>query len=213
MRIDSGIERDPVTWHQLTEILYSHMWTSIWRNCWQRPIETKTCFVTWKVIIGLACISAKREWRSWKGGCAKHLDGGKGLIHFGFWPRIHWLGRTHDRGPPLWIWANSEKILSFSKFWVKKQVLQLGGSRAHALIFFGTLAGGNFYIFGFIMVNYASSEVNLAFQKNLDGQTAQKHHENHLAATFCTSRKYLWENEVLEDQIKSKCINSTWVGN
>ena len=35
-------------------------------------IETKTCFVTWKTIIGLACMSAKREWRSWRGGCAKH---------------------------------------------------------------------------------------------------------------------------------------------
>ena len=78
--------------------------------------------------------------------------------------------------------------------------------------FFGALAGGDLYIFGFFMVKYASSEVNLAFQQNLDGQTAQKHHENHLAATFCTSRKYLWENEVLEGQINSKFRNSTWVG-
>ena len=46
------------------------------------------------------------------------------------------MGRTHDGGPPLRIWANSEKVLSFSNFWVKKQVLQLRGSRAHALIFF-----------------------------------------------------------------------------
>ena len=76
---------------------------------------------------------------------------------------------------------------------------------------FEALAGGDFYIFVFFMVNYASSEVNLAFQKNLDGQTAQKRHENHLAATFCTSRKYLWENEFLEGQINSKFRNSTWV--
>ena len=78
--------------------------------------------------------------------------------------------------------------------------------------FFGALAGGDFYIFGFVMVKYASSEVNLAFQQNLDGQTAQKRHENHLAATFYTSRKDLWENEVLKGQINSKFRNSTWVG-
>ena len=85
-------------------------------------------------------------------------------------------------------------------------------ARSCAHFFFGTLAGGNFYIFGFFMVNYASSEVNLAFHRNLDGQKAQKHHENHLAATFCTSREYLWENEVLEGQMSSKFRNSTWVG-
>ena len=136
VRTDSGIERGPVTWHRLTEILYSHMWTSIWRSCWRRPIETKTCFATWKAIIGPACMCAKREWRSWRGGCARHLDGRKGLIHFGFWPRLHWLGRKHDGGPPLRIWANSEKILSFSNFWSQKQVFQLSGSRTHALTFF-----------------------------------------------------------------------------
>ena len=104
------------------------------------------------------------------------------------------------------------KFCHFEIFWSKNRVFSYVGRSLIGSLFFETLAGGDFYIFGFFMVIYASSEVNLAFHRNLDGQKAQKHHENHLAATFCTSREYLWENEVLEDQIHSKFINSTWVG-
>ena len=104
------------------------------------------------------------------------------------------------------------KFCHFQIFGLKDRFCSYVGRALMRSHFFETLAGGDFYIFGFFMVNYASSEVNLAFQQNLDGQTAQKHHENHLAATFCTSRKYLWENEVLEGQINSKFRNSTWVG-
>ena len=104
------------------------------------------------------------------------------------------------------------KFCHFQIFGLKDRFCSYVGRALMRSHFFETLAGGYFYIFGFFMVNYASSEVNLAFQQNLDGQTAQKHHEKHLAATFCTSRKYLWENEVLEGQINSKFRNSTWVG-
>ena len=62
------------------------------------------------------------------------------------------------------------------------------------------------------MVIYASSGIAEAFHQILDSQKAQKHHENHLAATFCTSRKYFWENDVLEGRMSSKLGNSTWVG-
>ena len=79
-------------------------------------------------------------------------------------------------------------------------------------LFFGTLAEGNICIFGFFMTIYASSGIAEEFHQILDGQKAQKHHENHLAATFCTSRKYFWENEVLAGQMSSKLRNSTWVG-
>ena len=83
----------------------------------------------------------------------------------------------------------------FSAIWV---------ARRCAHFFFGTLAEGNICIFGFFMVSYASSGITEAFHQILDGQKAQKHHENHLAATFCTSRKYFWENEVLEGKMSSK---------
>jgi len=76
----------------------------------------------------------------------------------------------------------------------------------------GTLSGGKLYIFGFVMVIYACSSISEAFHQVLDDQKAQKHHENHLAATFCTSRKYFWENEVVEGKMSSKLGNSTWVG-
>ena len=46
------------------------------------------------------------------------------------------MGKIHDGGSSLRIWANSEKILSFSNFWVKKQVFQLSGSHPHMLTFF-----------------------------------------------------------------------------
>jgi len=76
----------------------------------------------------------------------------------------------------------------------------------------GTLAGGKLYIFGFVMLSYACSSTPKAFHQVLDDQKGQKNHENHLSATFCTSRKYLWENEVLEGQMSSKLGNSTWAG-
>ena len=69
-------------------------------------------------------------------------------------------------------------------------------AHSYAHFFFGTLAEGNLCIFGFFMISYASSGISEAFHQILDGQKAQKHHENHLAATFCTSRKYFSENEV-----------------
>ena len=76
------------------------------------------------------------------------------------------------------------KFCLFEIFWSKNRVFSYVGRALMRSLFFETLAGGYFYIFGFFMVNYASSEVNLAFHQNLDGQKAQKHHENHLAATF-----------------------------
>jgi len=76
----------------------------------------------------------------------------------------------------------------------------------------GTLAGGKLYSFGFVMVSYAFYTMAKAFHQVLDDQKGQKHHENHLSATFCTSRKYLWENEVLEGKMSSKLGNSTWAG-
>jgi len=75
-----------------------------------------------------------------------------------------------------------------------------------------TLVGGKLYIFGFVMVSYACSSMAEAFHQVLDDQKGQKHHENHLSTTFCTNRKYLWENEVLEGQMSSKLGNSTWAG-
>ena len=75
----------------------------------------------------------------------------------------------------------------------------------------GALVGGKICIFGFFMVSYAFSEMAEAFHQVLDDQKGQKHHENHLSATFCTSRQYLWENEVLEGQMSSKLGNSTWL--
>jgi len=62
------------------------------------------------------------------------------------------------------------------------------------------------------MVSYACSVISEAFHQVLDDQKAQKHHENHLAATFCNNRKYFWENEILRGQMSSKLGNSTWVG-
>ena len=76
----------------------------------------------------------------------------------------------------------------------------------------GTLAGGKLYIFGFFMEIYACSSMAKAFHQVLDDQKGKKHHENHLSATFCTSRKYLWENEVLEGKMSLKLGNSTWAG-
>jgi len=76
----------------------------------------------------------------------------------------------------------------------------------------GTLSGWKIYIFGFFMVSYACSSMSKTFHQVLDDQKGQKHQENHLSATFCTSRKYLWENEVLEGQMSSKLGNSTWAG-
>jgi len=76
----------------------------------------------------------------------------------------------------------------------------------------GTLAGGKIYSFGFVMVSYACSSMAKAFHQVLDDQMGQKHHENHLSATFCTSRKYLWENDILKGQMSSKLENSIWDG-
>ena len=74
----------------------------------------------------------------------------------------------------------------------------------------GTPFGGKLDIFGFFMEIHACSEMAEAFHQVLDDQKGQKHHENHLSANFCTSRKYLWENEVLEGKMSSKLGNSTW---
>jgi len=76
----------------------------------------------------------------------------------------------------------------------------------------GTLAVGKLYIFGFFMISYACSSMAKAFYQVLDDKKSQKHHENHLLFTFCTSRKYLWENEVSEGKMSSKLGNSTWDG-
>ena len=100
----------------------------------------------------------------------------------------------------------------FEIFWSKNRFFSDTGSASICSLFFGTLAEGNLCIFGFFMVSYACLGIAEAFHQILDDQKAQKHHENHLAATFCTSRKYFWENEVLEGKLSSKLGNSTWVG-
>ena len=87
----------------------------------------------------------------------------------------------------------------------------MGSAPARSLLF-EELSGGKLYIFGFVMKIYVCSEIAEAFHQDLDGQKAQKHHENHLAATFSNSRKYLWENAVLRGKMSSKLQNSTWVG-
>jgi len=84
----------------------------------------------------------------------------------------------------------------------------MGSTPARSLLF-ETLAGGKLYIFGFVVKSYVCSAIAEAFHQDLDGQKAQKHHENHLAATFFNNRKYLWENAVLRGQMSSKLKNST----
>jgi len=80
---------------------------------------------------------------------------------------------------------------------------------AHARsLLIGTLAGGKIYIFGFVMISYTFSAISEAFHRDLDGQKAQKHHENHLATTFCHNRKYLWENAIFRGKMSSKLKNS-----
>ena len=100
----------------------------------------------------------------------------------------------------------------FEIFGLKNRFFSYTGSTSICSLLFGTLAEGNICIFGFFMVIYACSSISEAFHQVIDDQKAEKHHENHLAATFCTSRKYFWENEVLEGQMSSKLRNSTWIG-
>jgi len=101
-------------------------------------------------------------------------------------------------------------ILKF--FGLKNSFFHSMGSAPARSLLFETLARGKLYIFGFFMKIYVCSAISEAFHRDLDGQKAQKHHENHLAATFSNSRKYLWENAVLRGKMSSKLKNSTWVG-
>ena len=103
-------------------------------------------------------------------------------------------------------------VCHFEIFWSKNRFFSYTSSTSTYSLLMETLAGRKLYIFGFVMVIYACSGIYKAFRQVLDDQKAQKHHENHLAATFCTSRKYFWENEVLKGKISSKLRNSTWVG-
>ena len=66
--------------------------------------------------------------------------------------------------------------------------------------------------FGFVMMKSTCSTIAKAFHQVLSDQKAQKHHENHISATFCTSRKYFRENTLLEGQMDTTLENSTWVG-
>ena len=100
----------------------------------------------------------------------------------------------------------------FEIFWSKNRFFSYTSSASMCSLFFGTLSEGNLCIFGFFMVIYAFSSISEAFHQVLDDQKAQKHHENHLVATFCTSRKYFWENDVLEGKMSSKLGNYNWVG-
>ena len=98
----------------------------------------------------------------------------------------------------------------FEIFWSKNRFFSYTSSASTCSLFFGTLAEGKIYISRFFMVIFACSSISKAFHQVLDDQRAQKHHENHLSATFCNNRKYLWENKVLEGQMSSKLGNSTW---
>ena len=100
----------------------------------------------------------------------------------------------------------------FEKFWSQNKFFSPTRSASTRSLMIGTLDEGKIYIFGFFMVIYAFYSISEAFHQVLDGQRAEKHHENHIAATFCTSRKYFWENEALEGKMSSKLGNSTWVG-
>jgi len=101
----------------------------------------------------------------------------------------------------------------FEIFGLKNSFFRSMGSAPARSLLFETLAGGKLYIFGFVMKIYVCLAIAEAFHRDLDGQKAQKHHENHLAATFSNSRKYLWENAVLRGKMSSKLKHSTWVGN
>ena len=78
----------------------------------------------------------------------------------------------------------------FEIFGLKNRFFSYTSSASTRSLLIGTLAGGKLYIFGFFMVIYALSSISEAFHQVLDDQKAQKHHENHLAATFCNNRKY-----------------------
>jgi len=107
------------------------------------------------------------------------------------------------------IWRN---FCHFEIFGLQNRFFSPTRSASTRLLMIGTLAGGKIYSFGFFMVSYACSSMEEEFHQVLDDQKGQKHHENHLSATFCTSRKYLWENEILKGQLSSKLGNSTWAG-
>jgi len=100
----------------------------------------------------------------------------------------------------------------FEIFWPKNRFFSYTSSASTRSLLIGTLAGGKLYIFGFFMVGYACSSISKEFHQVLDDQKGQKHHENHLSYTFCTSRKYFCENEALEGKMSSKLKHSTWVG-
>ena len=100
----------------------------------------------------------------------------------------------------------------FEIFGPKNSFFSYTSSASTRSLLIETLVGGKICIFGFFMVSYACSVISEEFHQILDDQKAQKHHENHLAATFCHSKKYLWENAVLRGQMSSKWENSTWVG-
>ena len=97
-------------------------------------------------------------------------------------------------------------------FWSQNRFFNYTSSASMRSLLIGTLVGGKLCIFVFVMVSYACSVIAEAFHQILDDQKVQKHHENHLAATFFTSRKYFWENEFLEGKMSFKLRNSTWVG-
>ena len=212
MKTVHWLGRDQVTWHQLSERLASHTSTFIWRSSWKRPTRTKTCSGIWRITIGPAHMFAEQKWRSWKQGWKEHWNIERGRIHSESWLMLPWLSMKHDGRPSLQISANLEKIFSFWKFWLQNRFFRPTRRATRRALIVGTPSGGKIDIFGFLMVIYACSGMAERFHQVLGGLKGQKHHENHLSATFCTSRKYSWKIEVLEGKMSSKLKNSTWVG-
>ena len=104
------------------------------------------------------------------------------------------------------------KFCHFENFGPKNRFFGYRRSVHACSLLIGTLAGEKICIFWFFMVIYTCSAIAEAFHQVLDGQQAQKHHENHLVATFCHSRKFLWANASLRGKMSFKFKNSTWVG-
>lgn len=127
------------------------------------------------------------------------------------WPKILWLSIALDGGPSVCISRNLEKILSILNFWLQNRFSCPTRRATLCALTFERSSGGKIYIFGFVMINYAYSEISERFHQVLDGLKGQKHSKNDLSATFCTSRNQSWEIVVFEGKLASKSKNSTWV--
>ena len=123
-----------------------------------------------------------------------------------------WLSMEHDGGPSLQFLANLEKILSFLKFWLQNRFFCPTRRATWCMLTFERSYGGKLDIFGFFMKICAFSRMAEIFHQVMGGLKGQKHLENGLSATLCTSRNQSWEITVLEGQMNSKLKNSTWVG-